>query len=47
METRVPVAVVCRVLGASRSSVYARRAQAGAVAGQARPPRSPIPTWWS
>jgi putative transposase len=30
MESPVPVAVVCRVLGAPRSSVYARRAQAGA-----------------
>jgi putative transposase len=30
MESQVPVAVVCRVLGAPRSSVYARRAQAGA-----------------
>jgi hypothetical protein len=30
MEHQLPVAVVCRVLGASRSSIYARRAQAGA-----------------
>jgi putative transposase len=30
MESQVPVAVVCRVLGAPRSSVYARRARAGA-----------------
>ena len=30
MESQLPVAVVCRVLGAPRSSVYARRAQAGA-----------------
>jgi putative transposase len=30
MELQLPVAVVCRVLGAPRSSVYARRAQAGA-----------------
>jgi putative transposase len=30
MACQLPVAVVCRVLGAPRSSVYARRAQAGA-----------------
>jgi putative transposase len=30
MEHQLPVAVVCRVLGAPRSSVYARRAQADA-----------------
>jgi putative transposase len=30
MDSQLPVAVVCRVLGAPRSSVYARRAQAGA-----------------
>jgi putative transposase len=30
MESQLPVAVVCRVLSAPRSSVYARRAQAGA-----------------
>jgi HTH-like domain len=30
MEHQLPVAVVCRVLGAPRSSVSARRAQAGA-----------------
>jgi hypothetical protein len=28
MEHQLPVAVVCRVLGAPRSSIYARRAQA-------------------
>jgi putative transposase len=30
MEQQLPVAMVCRVLGAPRSSVYARRAQSGA-----------------
>jgi putative transposase len=30
MASQVPVAVVCRVLGAPRSTVYARRVQAGA-----------------
>jgi len=30
MASQLPVAVVCRVLGASRSSVYARRASASA-----------------
>ena len=30
MEHQLPVAVVCRVLDAPRSTVYARRAQAGA-----------------
>jgi hypothetical protein len=30
MEHKLPLAVVCRVLGAPRSSVYARRAAAGA-----------------
>ena len=30
MASQLPVAVVCRVLGAPRSSIYARRAQAGA-----------------
>ena len=30
MEHQLPLAVVCRVLGAPRSSVYARRARAGA-----------------
>jgi hypothetical protein len=30
MARQLPLAVVCRVLGAPRSSVYARRAQAGA-----------------
>jgi transposase InsO family protein len=30
MASQLPVAVVCRVLGAPRSTVYARRAQAGA-----------------
>jgi putative transposase len=30
MASQLPVAVVCRVLGASRSSIYARRASAGA-----------------
>jgi putative transposase len=30
MEHQLPVAVVCRVLGASRSSIYARRASASA-----------------
>ena len=30
MEHHLALAVVCRVLGAPRSSVYARRAQAGA-----------------
>jgi hypothetical protein len=29
MEHRLPVAVVCRVLGAPRSTVYARRGRAG------------------
>jgi putative transposase len=30
MASQLPVAVVCRVLGAPRSSLYARRAAAGA-----------------
>jgi hypothetical protein len=30
MDAQLPVAVVCRVLGAPRSSIYARRAAAGA-----------------
>jgi hypothetical protein len=30
MESQLPVAVVCRVLGAPRSSIYARRASASA-----------------
>jgi hypothetical protein len=30
MARQLPLAVVCRVLGAPRSSGYARRAQAGA-----------------
>jgi putative transposase len=34
MDQQVPVAVVCRVLGAPRSSVYARRARSG---GRGRP----------
>jgi hypothetical protein len=29
MEHKLPVAVVCRVLGAPRSTIYARRASAG------------------
>ena len=30
MACQLPVAVVCQVLGAPRSSIYARRASAGA-----------------
>ena len=41
MESQLLVAVVCRVLGAPRSSVYARRAQA-AVPGRPSGPATSI-----
>jgi hypothetical protein len=41
MASQLPVAVVCRVLGAPRSSVYARRAQA-AVPGRPSGPATSI-----
>jgi hypothetical protein len=46
MASQLPVAVVCRVLGAPRSSIYARRASAGA-GGRPGPATSiSDPTWW-
>ena len=47
MACQLPVAVVCQVLGAPRSSIYARRASAGAGGRSGRPPRSATPTWSS
>jgi hypothetical protein len=38
MDCKLPVAVVCRVLGAPRSTVYARR--------QAKVPARPGPATW-
>jgi transposase-like protein len=44
MEHQQPVVVVCRVLGAPRSTVYARRARTDPLVWPARPPRSVTPT---
>src|SRR6266571_1490685 len=48
VDRKLPVAVVCRVLGAPRSTVYARRGRSGSGCrhDRDRPPRSATPTWW-